>query len=527
MQVPFELVVRGSDRRYSLDAGARVSVGRMKECEIALDDHAVSRRHCTIEVRDSELIVTDLESANGTFINDRLVQTAAAVAGDTIRVGSTALEVLGPPHARPGLEPVLTATDPKTMAPVISKRFEPAQFDWLTTISSTAETGVDSIALLQRAQRHLTMLHRASDVLATARDIKSLADATLGAILDVTGADRAAFVLRRRVPGSGGAEVAAAKGRTPSDEQFTVSSTLVADVINKGVSTFAYDAVHDERFRSGASVVGQNVRSVMCVPLRTTDDILGALYVDSLSAPGRFNEADLELLAALGNQAGVALHRVRLAGELEQLLLDTIRAIAATIDAKDGYTHRHSERVAALARRIAAEIGLSEEEQETAQLAALLHDVGKIAVPDSILNKPGQLTAEEFEQMKKHPMLGAAILANIQNPSVAAVLPGVQYHHERWDGTGYPEGLRGESIPLLGRVLSVADYLDALTSARAYRPAMSLDEAIQLVQQEAGTHFDPRIAEASLRLYERGALLPALEDFAPTVNPIVPPGDRG
>jgi putative nucleotidyltransferase with HDIG domain len=256
-------------------------------------------------------------------------------------------------------------------------------------------------------------------------------------------------------------------------------------------------------------VVGQAVRSVMCVPLRTTDEILGALYVDSLSTAGKFTDADLELLAALGNQAGVALHRVRLMGDLERLLIDAIRAIAATIDAKDGYTHRHSERVAALSRRIAIEIGLNADEQQTAQLAALLHDVGKIAVPDSILNKAERLTPEEFDEMKQHPVHGARILANIQSPSVTAVLPGVKYHHERWDGGGYPDGLRGDRIPLLGRLLGVADFFDALTSARAYRPAISADEAIDLIRKGSGTHFDPRIADAVLRLHAAGELLPS------------------
>jgi putative nucleotidyltransferase with HDIG domain len=391
---------------------------------------------------------------------------------------------------------------------VIERRFEPSQFDWLARLSNSAETGSMDLGLLQRAQRHLSMLHKVSEMLASARDLRTLADVTLGTLLDVTGADRAAFVLRRTDPSTGGIEVAAARTRGPT-ERFSVSRTLVADVIEKGVSTFAYDAVNDSRFAKAQSAVTQSVRSVICVPLRTTDDVLGALYADTLSAPGKFNEADLELAAALGNHAGVALHRVRLMGELERLLFDTIRAIAATIDAKDGYTHRHSERVATLARRLAAEIGLSNADQQTAELAALVHDVGKIAVPDAILNKPEELSAEEFAEMKQHTLHGARILSNIQSAAVMAVLPGVQYHHERWDGTGYPEGLAGERIPILGRLLAVADFFDAVTSSRAYREAISHDDAIDLIRKGAGTHFDPQVVDAIVRLHARGELLNA------------------
>jgi putative two-component system response regulator len=193
-------------------------------------------------------------------------------------------------------------------------------------------------------------------------------------------------------------------------------------------------------------------------------------------------------------------------GELERLLLDTIKAIAATIDARDGYTHRHSERVATLTAQLARELGLSEAERETAELSALLHDVGKIAVPDSILNKPGRLTPEEFAEMRKHPVHGARILGNIQSATVKAVLPGVQYHHEKWDGTGYPEGLSGEAIPFLGRLLGVADFYDALTSARSYRGALSAEETIGLIAKGAGTHFDPTVAAAIVRIFERGEL---------------------
>ena len=505
MAVPFEIAVHGTDHVHQIADGERVTVGRVPQCEIHVNDQAVSRRHCTIEARGRELVVTDLGSANGTFVNERSIKSASVRGGDVIRVGSSILEVRDRAPARTGVEAVWGSEDASALESVIEKRYEPSQFEWLATAAPGAAA---ERALLQRAQRHLETLHRVSELLAGTRDIEGLSDSTLRAILEVTAADRAALVLRRQDPETGGMEVAAARARIPTEEQFTVSRTLVSDVITKGISTFAHDASNDARYAGGHSVAAQHVRSVMCVPVRTSDEILGALYVDSLSGAGRFNEADLELLAAIGNQAGVALHRVRLMGELARLLIDTIRAIAATIDAKDGYTHRHSERVAALARRIGAEMGLSTEEQETAELSALLHDVGKIAVPDSILNKPERLTPEEYAEMKKHPLHGARILSNIQSAPVRAVVPGVQYHHERWDGTGYPEGLAGENIPLLGRLLGVADFLDALTSARAYRRPMAVAEAVALVAEGAGTHFDPDIASAVVRLHERGALLP-------------------
>jgi putative nucleotidyltransferase with HDIG domain len=503
MPAAIEIAVRGTAIVYALVEGASVTVGRVAQCEIHIDDQSVSRRHCTLAVRDAALVVTDLESANGTFLNERPVRSATARPGDLIRVGSTVLEYRDPDAVRgAGGTARVVADAESAMQSVVRKRIEPAEVEWL----SSATSALPALSLLQRAQRHLKTLHRVSEVLAGARDLQALADVALETILDVTAADRAALVLRREGTSTGEADVAAARFRNPDQGPFTLSRTLVADTIMKGVSIFARDASVDARFSSGQSVIGQGIRSVMCVPLRTTDEILGALYVDSQSGPGRFSEEDLELLAAIGNHTGVALHRVRLLGELERLLLDTVRAIAATIDAKDGYTHRHSERVAALASRIATEMGLGAKQQEIAELSALLHDVGKIAVPDSILNKPGRLTVEEFAEMRKHPVHGARILANIKSPLVSAVLPGVQYHHEKWDGSGYPEGLSGSGIPLLGRLLGVADFLDALTSVRAYHAAKPLDDVVQLIAQGAGVHFDPEIADAVVRLHARGAL---------------------
>jgi putative nucleotidyltransferase with HDIG domain len=498
-----DLVLRNTDRVFPLQPEQTLIAGRTSQCDVQIDDPSVSRRHCTFTlVANGLLQVKDLESVNGTFINERPVTEATARDGDLIRLGAAILEVRDPSGVARRPEQTVFV-DESAVESVIQKQVELSDFAWLTT---SPEAGAPELALLKRAQRHLSTLHRVSELLAGARDIGMLSEATLRGVLEVLPADRGAIVLRRQDPVGREIDVLAARSKTQASVRFAVSRTLVADVIARGVSVFAHDATSDIRFADGQSVIGQQVRSVMCVPLRTTDAILGALYVDSLSGAGRFSEADLELLAAIGNQAGVAMHRVRLMGELERLLLDTIRAIAATIDARDGYTHRHSERVAALSGQLALELGLTDGERETAELAALLHDVGKIAVPDSILNKPGTLTREEFAEMQKHPVHGARILGNIQSATITAVLPGVQYHHERWDGTGYPEGLKGEDIPFLGRLLGVADVYDALTSARAYRGAMPREEAIALMAQGSGKHFDPTIAAALLRIYDRGEL---------------------
>ena len=492
------LVVRNADRTISLGPGHIIIVGRTAQCDLHLDDPSVSRRHCSIAFDNGLLRVQDLQSANGTFVNERPTTDGTARPGDLIRLGTAIIEVRDPAGSAQPLD--TTYFEDSAIESVIERRIEPSSFAWLAGAENAA---APELALLKRAQRHLSTLHRVSELLAGARDIDHLADATLRGILEILQADRCAIVLRRK-DDPAAAEVLAARSRTHAAEPFAVSRTLVSSVIRDGLSVFAHDASTDTRFADGQSVIGQQVRSVMCVPLRTTDDVLGALYVDSLSGAGRFNEADLELLAAIGNQAGVAMHRVRLMGELERLLLDTIKAIAATIDARDGYTHRHSERVAALVSQLARELDLTEAERETAELSALLHDVGKIAVPDAILNKVGTLTPEEFAEMQKHPVHGVRILENIQSATVKAALPGVQYHHEKWDGTGYPEGLKGEAIPFLGRLLCVADVFDALTSTRSYRGALSRVEAMSMIEHESGSHFDPTIAAAALRLFRRG-----------------------
>src|SRR5436309_2079483 len=185
--------------------------------------------------------------------------------------------------------------------------------------------------------------------------------------------------------------------------------------------------------------------------------------------------------------------------DMAALHLRTIEALALAIEAKDHTTHEHLKRVRVYAVEIAKQLKVSEEELEALRAASLLHDIGKLAVPEHIISKPGKLTPEEFEKMKIHPIVGAEILQRVQFPY--PVVPIVRAHHEKWDGSGYPFGLQGEEIPLGARILSAVDCLDALASDRQYRRALPLEKAMAWVAAEAGRSFDPRVVEVLQRDY--------------------------
>jgi putative nucleotidyltransferase with HDIG domain len=187
------------------------------------------------------------------------------------------------------------------------------------------------------------------------------------------------------------------------------------------------------------------------------------------------------------------------AEEVAALHRRTIEALALAIEAKDQTTHAHLERVEVYAIGVGKELGLSEEELEALRASALLHDIGKLGVPEYIISKPGKLTPEEFEKMKTHTVVGAEIVEQIRFPYPVA--PIVRSHHEKWDGTGYPDGLAGEQIPIGARILSAVDCLDALASDRQYRRALPLEEAIKIVESEAGKSFDPKVVEILRRCY--------------------------
>jgi HD-GYP domain-containing protein (c-di-GMP phosphodiesterase class II) len=204
------------------------------------------------------------------------------------------------------------------------------------------------------------------------------------------------------------------------------------------------------------------------------------------------------LLEASGGFLTAFLENVDLYEDQRRTFMGTVQAMTAAIDAKDRYTRGHSERVAYLSREIAKAIGLDENECERIHVSGLVHDVGKIGVAEKVLCKPGRLTDDEFAQIREHPVIGRRILEGI--PALQDILPGVTHHHERIDGRGYPDGLAGLEIPLMARIIGVADTFDAMSSTRSYRPAMNRDQVLEEMRRSAGTQLDETLVEAFLTL---------------------------
>jgi len=239
--------------------------------------------------------------------------------------------------------------------------------------------------------------------------------------------------------------------------------------------------------------------TLISAPLINKDNLVGVINCERvLTKKGPFRIENLDLLETLASQASIAIENARLYHNLLNVYLETIRSLAAAIDAKDSYTHGHSRRVTDLSVGIAVEMGLPRSEVDTIRHASLLHDVGKIGISEQILLKPGRLTDDEFETIKSHPHIGAGILNSIE--FLKKVCEIIKHHHERFDGRGYPSNLGGDNIPLGSRIICVADSFDAITSCRPYRKPLTFDEATEEIVKCAGSQFDPAVVNAFISL---------------------------
>ncbi len=239
---------------------------------------------------------------------------------------------------------------------------------------------------------------------------------------------------------------------------------------------------------------------VLSVPLQYQQKMLGVVNVNNKQDGGLFTEDDLEFVATLAGQAAIAAQNARIFEQLKESHFQTISALAEALDAKDATTGKHCDRLLQLASEVGERLGLDSEQQTCLRYAAVLHDIGKIGISEAILQKPGKLTSEEYKQIRKHPKLGAEMVKRVR--FLEPVAPLINAHHERYDGKGYPNQLSGEEIPIEARIIAVIDSYDAMSSNRPYREALSREEAIQELQDYAGTQFDPRVVEEFLAVID-------------------------
>jgi HD-GYP domain-containing protein (c-di-GMP phosphodiesterase class II) len=242
----------------------------------------------------------------------------------------------------------------------------------------------------------------------------------------------------------------------------------------------------------------QPAENLAAVPLYRGKDIFGALILTNISR--ELNREDLDLLQITANQIAIATERSRMYDELEQNYLATLKALADSIEAKDPYTRGHSERVTHMALMIGEAMDFTDQELSTLHYGGILHDIGKIGVPEEILNKSGSLTQNEYRIIQRHPVIGEEIVASI--PFLHRALPLIRHHHERYDGQGYPDGLAGNNIPLPVKILSVCDAFDAMNSNRPYRKALPLTVSLQELKDKAGTQFDPEVIDVFFHLIQ-------------------------
>jgi putative nucleotidyltransferase with HDIG domain len=355
----------------------------------------------------------------------------------------------------------------------------------------------------------LNTLNQIMSEFATISSSRDVFKRVVDTALDLSHGDEACFYVLNE---TGSRPVAVARslaGLSAPEAGGGIPATRLDDAVTTEIEDFVVAHCTDENpllisHNNGNGPLPASISAFMLVPLMIREKIFGSLTVAAADPDKRFSEKDLYYLSFMTNKAAYAIENLALYENIYDNLFATLYAFVKAIEARDPYTEQHSNRVTSLAIAIASAMGLSSEEVDILNVAGRLHDIGKIGIRDQILLKPGRLTDEEYDIIKLHPVIGADIVAQMGLWNREKQI--IRAHHERFDGGGYPDGLSGEQIPLLGRILSVADVYDAIASDRAYRSAMPEEKILGIMYGGAGTQFDPQVIEVFRRLFEDGTI---------------------
>ncbi len=344
----------------------------------------------------------------------------------------------------------------------------------------------------------LTQLLAVSRKMAEIRDLDPLLSYAIDEVLKLVGAERGYIVLIQ----PDGTLDFRVKRHVKDVEVFedadNISRSILDETIRTQKSVLSENAMLDPRFSVAESVMSLHLRSVICVPLVTKHSIIGAVYVENRTRAGLFSEEHMVPLEFFSNQAAVSIENAQLNSVLESSKKQIEDAYEATLegwtqalDLRCEETEGHTQRVVTLTVLFAESLGIEKHDINDFRRGALLHDIGKLAIPDHILHKPGKLTKKEWDIMRLHTDYAKKMIDQI--PYLASSLEIPFAHHEKWDGSGYPVGLQGKKIPFPARLFSIIDVWDALTSDRVYRKKWTVEQACEYIETESGKHFDPEL----------------------------------
>ena len=388
-----------------------------------------------------------------------------------------------------------------------SKEFGTEDFSLICSLMDNITVIIEKSFLFERSEKkieELNKLFRATEIVYSSLDLRVVLNTIMSLAKQLLNAEAASVLLVDEeheelffvaAPGE--------KEKNLEEIHLRKGEGIAGWVVETGKILLIPDVSREPRFAKRVDhISGFKTKSILCIPLKVGNKTVGVIEAINKKKKNNFTADDVRLCSSLAKQSSMAIEKAKLYKDLEDLFLSTIKSIAEAIDAKDPYTRGHCERIRKYTVLIANNLGLSEKEKRNVEIAALLHDVGKIGVPEAVLMKEGRLTEKEWAKIKKHPEMGAQILNSIKQ--LEEVIPYIRHHQERFDGTGYPAGLKGRDIPLASRIIAVVDAFDAMTSERPYRQNVLSDEmALKEIEIKAGAQFDPRCVQAFFSVYHK------------------------
>lgn len=496
MRTGYIQILNGPFQGQKVRFRSEVTIGRKGGNAVRLLDQKVSRTHAKIQATEEGFRILDLKSSNGTFINGERIENFLLKSGDKIRVGFTELHFSEKEISK------FEQTDPR--ATIAFERKIPDLVQ--TRTDEFLVTQVKDIIPEQRFQA----IMRINQAIGGDLDLKTVFEKILEEIFLVFRPERGAVMALNEETGKLDIVCSRTQAESNGLDSLLISRSILNRVLELSVGLLIDDATTDDRFSLSESICITKIRSALCVPLVQRKEVVGIIYLDAPSQVRAFSEADLELLMTIAGPASVQIQNVLYLSQLKRSYKDTIRALAKAVDARDPYTVGHNWRVSRLAVTLASSLGWSEEEVGITELGGILHDIGKIGIPDSVFLKRGKLADEEWQIMKQHPEIGAQMIAGID--FLEPVVPYTLYHHEHWDGSGYPYGLKRDEIPREGRLLLVCDTFDAMTTTRPYRKGLKPEVAMKELRQGRGKQFDPKYVTAFVNAWDNGDIADALTE---------------